>query len=36
MNELFGEEVPVSVTLEILVVEEEKAREAKDSVAPDV
>ena len=36
MNELFGEEVPVSVAPEILVVEEEKAREAKDSVAPDV
>ena len=36
MNELFGEEVPVSVAPEILVVEEEKAREAKDSTAPDV
>ena len=36
MNELFGEEVPISVAPEILVVEEEKAREAKDSVVPDV
>ena len=36
MNELFGEEVPVSVAPKILVVEEEKAREAKDSVAPNV
>ena len=36
MNELFGEEVPVFVTPEIPAVEEEKAREAKDSVAPDV
>ena len=35
-NELFGEEVPVSVALEIPVVEEEKAREAKDPAAPDV
>ena len=36
INELFGEEVPVSVTPEIPVVEEGKAREAKDSAAPDV
>ena len=35
-NELFGEEVPVFVALEIPVVEEEKAREAKDPAAPDV
>ena len=35
-NELFGEEVPVSVAPEIPAVEEEKAREAKDSAAPDV
>ena len=35
-NELFGEEVPVSVTPEIPVVKEEKAREAKDPVAPNV
>ena len=35
-NELFGEEVPVSVAPEIPVVEEEKAREAKDPAAPDV
>ena len=35
-NELFGEEVPVSVAPEIPTVEEEKAREAKDSAAPDV
>ena len=35
-NELFGEEVPVSVVPEIPTVEEEKAREAKDSAAPDV
>ena len=34
-NELFAEEVPVSVTPEIQT-EEEKAREAKDSAAPDV
>ena len=36
MNELFGEEVPVSVAPEIPTIEEEKAREAKDSAAPDV
>ena len=35
-NELFGKEVPVFVAPEIPVVEEEKAREAKDSAAPDV
>ena len=35
-NELFEEEVLVSVTPEILMVEEEKAREAKDSATPDV
>ena len=35
-NELFGKEVPVSVAPKIPTVEEEKAREAKDSTAPDV
>ena len=35
-NELFGDEVPVSVAPEIPAVEEEKAREAKDSAALDV
>ena len=35
-NELFGEEVPVSVAPEVPMVEEEKTREAKDSAAPDV
>ena len=35
-NELFREEVPVSVAPEIPVVEEEKAREAKDPAAPNV
>ena len=35
-NELFGEEVPVSVTPEIPTVKEEKARETKDSATPDV
>ena len=35
-NELFGEEVPISVTPGISTVEDEKAYEAKDSVAPDV
>ena len=35
-NELFGEEVPVSVALEIPTVDEEKAHEAKDFAAPDV
>ena len=34
-NELFGEEVPISVVLEVLTVEGEEARQAKDSVAPD-
>ena len=34
-NELFAEEVPISVAPEIQT-EEEKAREAKDSTAPDV
>ena len=34
-NELFGEEVPVSIAPEISTVEEEKAHEAKDSAAPD-
>ena len=35
-NELFGDEVPVSVAPEIPTVEEEKACEAKDSAAPDI
>ena len=35
-NKLFGKEVPVSVTPEIPTVEEEKARETKDSATPDV
>ena len=35
-NELFGEEVPISVAPKIPVVEEEKAREAKDPAALDV
>ena len=34
-NELFGEEVPVSIAPEVLTVEGEEARQAKDSVAPD-
>ena len=34
-NELFAEEVPISVALEIQM-EEEKAREAKDPATPDV
>ena len=34
-NELFGEEVPVSVALEVLMVEGEEACQAKDSVGPD-
>ena len=34
-NELFGEEVPVFVALELPTVEGGKARLAKDSVAPD-
>ena len=33
-NELFAEEVPVSVAPEVLTVEREEARQAKDSVAP--
>ena len=35
-NELFGEEVAVSVAPEILIVEGGETREAKDSAAPDV
>ena len=35
-NELFEEEVPVSVAPEIPTVEEEKAHEAKDFATPDV
>ena len=35
-NELFWEEVPVSVAREFPTVEEEKAREAKVFVAPDI
>ena len=35
-NELFREEVPVSVSPKIPVVEEEKAREAKDLATSDV
>ena len=34
-NELFGEEVPVSIAPEVLTVEGEEAHQAKDSVAPD-
>ena len=34
-NELFAEEVPVSIAPEVLTVEREEARQAKDSVAPD-
>ena len=34
-NELFREEVPVSIAPEVLTVEGEEARQAKDSVAPD-
>ena len=36
MNELFGEEVPVSVAPELQTVEGGEAHEAKDSAAPDV
>ena len=36
MNELFEEEVPVSIAPEIPMAEGGDAREAKDSVAPDV
>ena len=35
-NELFGEEVPVSVAPETSTVEGEEAREARDFAAPDV
>ena len=35
-NELFGEEVPISVAPKILTVEGGEALEAKDSAAPDV
>ena len=35
MNELFREEVPVSVAPEVPTVEGEEAHQAKDSVAPD-
>ena len=34
-NELFGEEVPVSVAPEVPTVEGEEARQAKDSIGPD-
>ena len=34
-NELFGEEVPVSIASEVPTVEGEEAHQAKDSVAPD-
>ena len=34
-NELFGEEVPISIALEVPMVEGEEARQAKDFVAPD-
>ena len=34
-NELFGEEVPVHIAPVVLTVEGEKARQAKDSMAPD-
>ena len=33
-NELFGEEVPVSIASEVLTVEGEEAHQAKDFVAP--
>ena len=35
-NELFAEEVPVSVAPKVLTVEREEARQAKDSVAPEM
>ena len=35
MNDLFGEEVPVPIAPEVLVVEGEEARQVKDSVGPD-
>ena len=34
-NELFGKEVPVSIAPEVQTVEEEEARQAKDSIVPD-
>ena len=34
INELFGEEVPVSIAPEVLTVEREEAHQAKDSIAP--
>ena len=34
-NKLFGDEVPISIALEVPTVEGEEARQAKDSVAPD-
>ena len=34
-NEHFGKEVPVPIALVVLTVEEEEARQAKDSVVPD-
>ena len=34
-NELFGEEVPIPIAPVVLTVEEEEARQAKDSVALD-
>ena len=34
-DEVFGEEVPVSIALEVPTVEGEEARQAKDSVAHD-
>ena len=34
-NELFGEDVPISIAFEVLTVEGEEARQAKDSVALD-
>ena len=34
-NELFGEEVPVSVAPEVPTVEGEEARQAKNSIGPD-
>ena len=34
-NDLFGEEVPVPIAPEVLVVEGEETRQAKDSVGPD-
>ena len=35
INELFGEEVPVSIAPEVLTVEREEAHQAKDAIAPD-